>query len=176
MKLSPDSRGTEVLSTKTREVLEAISATRAQFPSKEIHFWIKPNTDEVVTGSQVHSDLVELHWRTMGLAENQTHSMFDAIACGWTRVRITAEAAVIQGNSLRDARRVVDMLLDTSFALELSLTISIEQTHTTWRETLSKWVGWVDISKTQSYQLRGFEDAERFARGVTGFAELAPAR
>jgi nitrous oxidase accessory protein NosD len=149
------------------EALAAIAASLVRAPAKDVHFWIRPATGDVITGPEMHSELVERHWVEMGLPEDQTHSMHDAIAHGWTRVRITAEAAIIHGSSLRDARRVLTHLLDHSVVFERPVTISIEPTNIVRHRTLGKWVAVADLAKTQSFQIRGFEDAERFARGVT---------
>lgn len=160
-----------MVSAALSEILESVSDR----PGKETHFWVRPGTGDVVAGAQVHSDLVELHWERMGLPEDHTHSMFDAIAHGWTRVRITAETAIIQANSLRDARRVLACLLDATSVCERPVTVSIEETRTLWHKTLTKWVAVADLAKTQSFQLRGFDDAERFARGVTRIGDPAEA-
>lgn len=149
------------------EALSTVVASISVLPAREVHFWTKPATGQVLTGTQIHSDLVDLHWREMGLPEDHSHTMYDAIAHGWTRVRITADAAIIHTGSLRDARRVLTSLLDNSAVFELPITVSVEHINILWHKGLAKWVAVVDMPKTKSYQLHGFEDAERFARGVT---------
>lgn len=149
------------------EVLSTVAASISSLPARETHFWIKPATGQILTGTQIHSDLVDLHWREMGLPDDQSHTMYDAIVHGWTRVRITAEAAIIHTASARDARRVLTMLLDHGVALEMPVTISVEHIDVLWHKGLGKRVAVVNMPKTKSYQLQGFEDAERFVRGVT---------
>jgi hypothetical protein len=162
----------EAIFTKVGEFLSTVDASIAKAPSREIHFWIKPGDNAIVTGPRMHGELVDRHWERMGLPEDHAHSMLDAIAHGWMRVRITPETAIIHGRSLRDAQRVLTLLLDIDAVVERPFTVSIDEISTVWHKMLCKWVAVADLSKTRSYQFRGFEEAERFARGATRFAEL----